>query len=109
MRRGIWFVGAVAIFAALGCSVPTAPDCVGFTSTSPEMICVTGSARYFGIEGGFWAVGGDDGKTYDPLGALPAAFRHEGLRVRLLARVRNDVLSFHMAGPIVEIIEIRQL
>ena len=109
MRGGIWFVGAVAIVAAVGCGTPTAADCAGFTPSSSDMICVTGSAHYFGIEGGFWAVGGDDGKTYDPLGALPTAFRHEGLRVRMLAKVRDDLLSFHMAGPIVEIIEIRRL
>jgi hypothetical protein len=73
------------------------------------MICVTGSAHYYTLEGGFWAVRGDDGKTYDPLGALPASFRHDGLRVRLVAKIRNDLMSFHMAGPIVEIIDIRRL
>jgi hypothetical protein len=111
MRRGISLLGVMTIFAAVGCGAPTAAtasDCSDFTPTSTE-ICVTGASRYYGFEGGFWAVRGDDGITYDPLGALPAAFRRDGLRVRLVARVRNDLMSFHQAGPIVEIIDIRRL
>ena len=109
MRRGSWLFGAVAIFGAFSCGAPTAADCVGFTPSSPDMICVTGAAHYFTFEGGFWAVRGDNDTTYDPLGALPAEFRHDGLRVRLEARIRSDVGSFHMAGPIVEILDIRRL
>jgi len=111
MRRLISFLEVVAILAAVGCRVATAPPasyCNDFTPSSTEM-CITGAARYYGFEGGFWAVRGDDGITYDPLGALPAAFRRDGLRVRLVGRVRNDLMSFHQAGPIVEIIDIRRL
>ena len=111
MRRDISLLGAVTMIAAVGCSEPTASapsDCSAFTPTSAQ-ICVTGASRYYGLEGGFWAVRGDDGTTYDPLDALPVAFRHDGLRVRLVARVRNDLMSFHQAGPIVEIVDIRRL
>jgi hypothetical protein len=58
---------------------------------------------------GFWAVRGDDSTTYDPLGGLPTDFQHDGLRVRLEAKMRPDMASIHMAGPIVEIISIRPL
>jgi hypothetical protein len=109
MARQSWWFATVAMFVAFGCSAPTAADCVGFTPTSPDMICVTGAAHYYALEGGFWAVRGDDDTTYDPLGALPTEFRHDGLRVRLEARIRSDVVSFHMAGPIVEILDIRRL
>jgi len=56
-----------------------------------------------------WAVRGDDGTTYDPVGALPSDFKVEGLRVRLEARLRPDLVSLHMAGPLVEIISIQRL
>jgi hypothetical protein len=71
-------------------------------------VCVTGTVRYFGFEGGFWAVRADNDTTYDPLDALPAPFRREGLRVRVEARIRH-LFSFHMAGPIIEILDIERL
>jgi len=61
------------------------------------------------FEGGFWAVRGDDNVTYDPMNGLPVAFQVEGLRVRLEAKLRQDVAGVHMAGPIVEIITIVRL
>lgn len=74
-----------------------------------ENVCVTGTVRFFTFEGGFWAVRGDDDVTYDPIGGLSSDFRLEGLRVHLVARELKDVGSFHMAGPVVEIISIRRL
>lgn len=62
-----------------------------------------------GLEGGFWAIRGDDNVTYDPIGSLAEEFRQEGLRVKLDARSRRDMGSIHMAGPLVEIISIRKL
>jgi len=72
-------------------------------------VCVNGTVRHVEIEGGFWAIRGDDNVTYDPMGGVPAAYREEGLRVRLDAKRRNDVGSIHMAGPIVEIISLTKL
>ena len=74
-----------------------------------DRICVEGTARFFSFEGGFWAVRGDDSVTYDPVGGLPAEFRQAGLRVHLIARERKDLIGFHQAGPIVDIIAIRKL
>ncbi len=109
MRHAIWFLGAVMI-AATACHVTTAlRDCASFVAPSPDIVCVTGTVRYVTIEGGFWAVGGDDGTTYDPLGGLPGPFQHQGLRVRLEARIRPDMAGFHMVGPIVQILKIQAL
>lgn len=63
----------------------------------------TGTVKYFGFEGGFFAIRGDDQVTYDPLDGLPASVRRDGLRVRFAGRIRNDLMGFHMAGPIVEL------
>ena len=57
------------------------------------------------LEGGFYAIEGDDGRTYDPIN-LPEFFKKNGLRVRVTARYKNDVVGIHMAGDIVEIVDI---
>ena len=92
----------IAIASAACSSSPTAPQ------VPPGAIQVTGTVRYFAIEGGFWAVRADDGVTYDPLNGLPPEFQRENLRVVLVARVRNDIGGIHMVGPIVEVVSIVQ-
>ncbi len=57
------------------------------------------------LEGGFFAIDGDDGKTYEPIN-LPDDFRKNGIRVKATVRIRKDVGSIHMVGDIVEIIAI---
>jgi hypothetical protein len=103
---GSRFLAVVAlVLLAASCASSTAP-----TQDVPAgAIRVTGSVSHYSFEGGFWAVRGDDGVTYDPLNGLRSEFQREGLRVELVAKVRNDLASFHMAGPIVEIISIRAL
>jgi hypothetical protein len=91
---------ALSILSA-ACSSPTAP-------VPPGAIRVNGTVRYFTLEGGFWAVRGDDGVTYDPMNGLASEFQRENLRVTLVAKVRNDVGGVHMIGPIVEILSIER-
>jgi hypothetical protein len=86
-----------------------ATSACGILDSQHDLVSVNGTVHFYTFEGGFWAVRGDDNTTYDPLGGLPMEFRQEGLRVLLRAKIRNDMGSFHMAGPIVEIITIRRL
>lgn len=109
VRLAVGFVAAFLLFAGLRCSDLTAPAPGCAALRIEGGICVNGTVHYYTIEGGFWAVAGDDHTTYDPLGGLPAAFQREGLRVQLQARIRNDLISFHMVGPIIQIIDIREL
>ena len=98
-RRAI-LPGLILMISWIGCGSPTAPDL-------PEgAIRVNGTVRYFNLEGGFWAVRGDDGVTYDPVGGLSPAFQHENLRVTLVAKIRTDMGGIHMVGPVVEILSI---
>ena len=69
-------------------------------------IQVNGTVRHFTLEGGFWAVRGDDGVTYDPMNGLAPEFERENLRVIMVAKVRDDVGGIHMVGPIVEVLSI---
>jgi hypothetical protein len=90
-----------ALIVSAACASPTAPQ------LPPGAIQVNGTVRYFTLEGGFWAVRGDDGVTYDPMNGLASEFQRENLRVRLVAKVRNDMGGIHMVGPIVEVISIQ--
>jgi hypothetical protein len=64
-----------------------------------------GTVVHKDLEGGFFAIDGDDGRTYDPIN-LPETFKKEGLKVKVIARLRKDVGSIHMIGDIIEIVDI---
>ncbi|MHC4628524.1 MAG: hypothetical protein ACYTDV_16225 [Planctomycetota bacterium] len=66
---------------------------------------IVGTVVYKGIEGGFYAIDGDNGRRYDPIN-LPESFRKGGLRVKVTARRRRDAMSLHMYGAIIEIVNI---
>jgi hypothetical protein len=107
MRRRIakhpLFLALVLIaFVAGACASPTEP------SVPDGAIRVTGTAQFFTFEGGFWAIRGDDGITYDPKDGLPAAYQHNGMRVSAIVKP-TSLGGIHMAGPIVEILDIRAL
>ena len=70
-------------------------------------IQIDGTVRYVALEGGFWAVRGDDGLTYDPMNGLAPQYQRENLRVTLVAKVRDDIGGVHMVGPIVEVLSIQ--
>jgi hypothetical protein len=42
---------------------------------------ITGTVSHLDLEGGFYAIRGDDGVTYDPTN-LPPAFQRDGLSSR---------------------------
>jgi hypothetical protein len=91
---------ALILVAGFACASPTAPE-------PPDgAVRINGTVRYFNLEGGFWAVRGDDGVTYDPIAGLAPAFQRENLRVTIVAKIRSDMAGIHMVGPIVEILSI---
>ena len=74
---------------------------------SANLLEVDGIIRYHELEGGFYAIQSSDGETYNPTN-LPDEYRQDGLPVRAKIRIRNDLMGIHQAGPLVEIVEIRQ-
>lgn len=92
---------ALALALCGACSSPTAPD------VPPGAVRIDGTVQYFNLEGGFWAVRGEDGVTYDPIAGLAPAFQRENLRVTLIARIRTDMGGIHMVGPLVEVLSIQ--
>jgi len=77
-------------------------------SAPSDTVRVTGTVRHYDLEGGFWAVRGDDGTTYDPKNGLPSDFQTDGQRVLLEARLTHDY-GIHQVGPIVEIISLQRI
>ena len=66
---------------------------------------IVGNVTYKNIEGGFYAIDGDNGSKYDPIN-LPESFRKDGLRVKVTARRKKDAMSLHMYGAIIEVVNI---
>jgi hypothetical protein len=60
---------------------------------------------YKDLEGGFFAIDGDDGRTNNPVN-LPEPYKENCMRVKATVRVKNDFASIHMVGEIDEIIDI---
>jgi len=90
---------ALMIFALLSLSCST---------DFGDNIVVTGTVAYIQLEGGFYGINGDDGRSYDPIN-LPAEFRKNSMRVSFEAKELKNAASFHMWGIIVEIIHIQAL
>ena len=99
MRRMTWLFIALTVAVTAGC----------WMGPNHDTVRVNGTVHHYTLEGGFWAVRGDDSTTYDPAHGLPPDFQQEGLRVRLEGKIRSDMASIHMVGPIVEITSIRKL
>lgn len=102
---------AVIIMAsAVGaCGSDTGPSPVrGTVVVSGDVVQGTGTVSYYTVEGGFYAIRGDDASTYDPIN-LPDEFKVDGLRVQFEGRLLRDRVSFHMAGPIIEVVAITRL
>jgi hypothetical protein len=95
----------VVLLIAGACKSPTPTE----SDVPAGAIRVTGTVAHYSLEGGFWAVRGDDGVTYDPMAGLPGELQQEGLRIVMTAKVRTDLAGTHMVGPIVEVLEIHRL
>lgn len=105
MRRTplIALLAGLLLLTAASCP-PTGSDARGDVRHDGNFVTGTGTVRWISLEGGFFAIRGDDGVTYDPIN-LPTDFRDDPVRVRFRARVTGG-LSVHMVGPVVEIVEI---
>ena len=70
-----------------------------------DMVKIRGTVVHKNVEGGLFAIESDAGKIYDPIN-LPEHFKKQGLKVKVNAKLRNDVGGIHMVGDIIEIIDI---
>ena len=103
------FVVALLTSASVACGSPSDTDLrTEDHSSMSELVGQTGTVQWFDLEGGFFAIRGDDGVVYDPTN-LAGEFRRDGLRVRFDAEIKPNMGGIHMVGPIVEIVAIERL
>ena len=65
-------------------------------------INVTGVIERKGLGPGTWALVSDSGETYE-LKDAPAELKKADLKVKVEGQVRDDVMTFAMIGPILEV------
>jgi len=107
--RNAALVASVLSLMLIGCMSPGSKwvELAADTVAVGTPVRIAGVIRHDNLEGGFWAIRGDDSVTYDPTN-LPEEFRREGLRVEAEATRRDDMAGIHMAGPLVELRRIRK-
>ena len=65
-------------------------------------INVTGVIERKGLGPGTWALVSDSGETYE-LKDAPAELKKADLKVKVEGQVRDDVMTFAMIGPVLEV------
>ena len=90
---------ASVLFGLVFCSA-----CASSTGTN-DVKTVTGHIRFYPIEGGFYALRGDDSVTYDPTNLIKN-LQLDGISFRARLKVQSGSASIHMVGPVVEILDI---
>jgi hypothetical protein len=70
-----------------------------------DLFDILGTVVYKDLEGGFFAIDGDDGSKYNP-SSLPESFRKDGLEVTVTARLMRHGMSIHLYGSIIEVVNI---
>jgi len=81
-------------------------SCTALNTDSHADLFIQGQVTYINIEGGFWAIQ-DQNDTYEPIN-LSDTYKKEGLRVTVSANYAKNRSSVHMAGPLIEIVNIHK-
>ncbi len=97
MNRRMFLLGIVLV--AMSCTSST-----GYRET----VTLTATVRHSALEGGFYYLHGDNGGDYDPRN-LPTEYQQDGKRVKAKIQLRDDLVSIHQFGTVVEILEISEL
>ncbi|MDX2254152.1 MAG: hypothetical protein NW214_01415 [Pseudanabaenaceae cyanobacterium bins.39] len=64
---------------------------------------ITGTVEYIDIGTGTWAIATSDGTQYEIWQPAPTELLQEGLRVKVSAQMRDDVMSIAAIGDVIEI------
>lgn len=66
-------------------------------------ITVTGTIQRSNMGPGTWALVTDDGITYEIYQGAPKELLKPQLKVKVKGQVREDVMTFAMIGPVLEV------
>lgn len=65
-------------------------------------IQVEGKIEHKGFGPGAWALVSNSGETYE-LHKAPSNLQKDGLKVKVSGQIREDVMTFAMIGPVLEV------
>lgn len=71
-------------------------------------LTVTGTIERKGLGPGTWALVADNGDTYE-LKDAPKELKKAGLKAKIQGEVREDVMTFAMIGPVLEVKSFEEL
>ncbi len=74
----------------------------------PNPVCMRGTIRKLGLEGGLWALITDDGQTIELLDP-PEQLRKNGQRFEIEGKRSSAEVSIGMVGDLVEVTSFRAL
>lgn len=97
---------AVALLVS-ACATAGGSEAVAARQGSGGVLRIVGVVRYLDVEGGVFVIRAADGAQYKPID-LPKPFQQDGLEVEVEARRRDDMVSFAMVGPLIEIVRIQK-
>jgi hypothetical protein len=69
-------------------------------------ITVTGKVEKSGFGAGVWALVSDKGETYE-LYNPPAALKQPQAKVTVTGKIRNDIMTAAMIGPVLEVTDFK--
>ena len=75
----------------------------GDNTDEKEVFVASGVVRYIDLEGGFWGIETSEGGLD---GSLPSEFKVDGMNVKLTYTIAEDMVSFHMWGTLIDIVNI---
>lgn len=101
-RRSL--LALVLLLCATLCGCPEEDNDLGLRGGA-KIVEGTGTVRFVNLEGGFFAIEGDDGVTYDPRNLDPE-FQVDGLKVRFVIEIVSDAGGIHMVGQLVDVLAI---
>jgi hypothetical protein len=64
---------------------------------------IVGTIEYIDIGTGTWAIATDTDEQYEICQPVPEAILQEGLKVKVMAKVRDDVFTMAAIGDVIEI------
>jgi hypothetical protein len=75
---------------------------------SDNTLSFDATISFISLEGGFYGIIAESGEKYDPIN-LETEFQQDGMKVKIKARKRDDLSSFHMWGQVIEIFDIEKI
>lgn len=109
--RTFSFRPSLAFATIVLCAIPMIVSCSspkpksGSINTEASVVAGNGTVKWMDVEGGFFAIQGDNNITYDPV-SLPESVKKDGTPVAYKVKLIPDRVSTHMVGPVVEVVEI---